>query len=167
MSEPFLSEIRMFSFAFAPKNWALCNGQTFAISQNQALFALLGTTFGGDGVRTFGLPDFRGRVPLHPGAGFGLGQTGGEQTHTLTNAEMPPVPHSHTLNAVNGPGTDSVPTSNLLATSGNQLYVKSTAPTAMNAAAISTTGGQPHNNMQPYLAVNFSIALAGIFPPRN
>lgn len=167
MSEPFISEIRMFSFGFPPKNWAFCNGQTFAISQNQALFALLGTTYGGDGVRTFSLPDLRGRVPLHTGSGFALGQVGGEQTHTLSNAEMPPVPHSHNLSAVNGPGTDFLPTGNLPATSGNQLYVKSTAPTAMNAAAIATAGGQPHANMQPYLAVNFSISLTGIFPSRN
>lgn len=167
MAEPFLSEIRMMSFNFAPKGWALCNGQLLPINQNQALFSLLGTTFGGDGRVNFGLPNLQGKVPIHTGGGFTLGQTGGEQSHTLTSAELPT--HTHALQATSSNGSAIIPTGNLLAGSTPQLYHAQDANvTPMNAASVTNVGGsQPHLNMQPFLALNFSIALQGIFPSPN
>jgi microcystin-dependent protein len=169
MAEPFLSEIRLMSFVFAPKGWALCNGQLLPINQNQALFSLLGTTFGGDGRVNFALPDLRGRAPIHVGNGHTLGEAGGEQAHTLTAAEMPT--HVHVLNGTSAGGDASVPSGKLLATSPNQLYAAGGGGgglTALEATAVSTTGGsQPHLNMQPFLTLSFCIALQGIFPSPN
>ena len=164
MAEPFLSEIRLMSFAFAPKGWALCNGQLLPINQNQALFSLLGTTFGGDGRVTFALPDLRGRVPIHSGGGHVLGELGGEQAHTLTIAELPP--HQHALNASTSTANSPVPTGNVLAaTDGSQFYGPASALTALQPGSIANVGGsQAHLNMQPFLTLSFCIALQGIFP---
>jgi microcystin-dependent protein len=166
MAEPFLSEIRLMSFNFAPKGWALCDGTLLPINQNQALFSLLGTTYGGDGRVTFGLPDLRGRTPMHMGAGHTLGERGGEQSHTLSISELPT--HTHTLNGTNTDGTQAIPTGNLLARSATQLYAPATNLATMNAASVLNTGGsQAHLNMQPFLTINFSIALQGIFPSQT
>jgi microcystin-dependent protein len=170
MGTPFLSEIRIFSFNYAPQGWALCNGQTLAINQNQALFALLGTTYGGNGTTTFELPNLQGRVPLHfSGGSYPLGQSTGEQNHTLSNSEMPA--HVHTMNAANVAATLTTPTGNALAepvTQVGNIYGPATTSTTMAPQAINNTGGsQPHNNMQPYLVLNFCIALVGIFPSQN
>ncbi|MGE9008464.1 phage tail protein [Leptospira interrogans] len=164
MSDPFMSEIRMMSFNFAPKGWALCNGQTMAINQNQALFSLLGTTFGGNGQTTFALPNLQGRVPTHMGGiGHFLGQAGGEQSHTLSIPEMPSHPHTFqgtTNNADNATG-------NLMATSAN-LYTPAANLTTLVPSTVGNAGGsQAHENMQPYLVISFCIALQGIFPSRN
>ncbi|MGR8981278.1 MAG: phage tail protein [Gammaproteobacteria bacterium] len=165
MAEPFLSEIRIMSFGFAPKGWAQCNGQLLPINQNQALFSLLGTTFGGDGRVNFALPDLRTRVPIHFGDGHTLGESAGERSHTLTAQEIPS--HNHTLMATNTPAEMNVPTNAYLATVNN-AYTAPANLTAMAAAEVGNTGGsQPHENMQPYLSLNFCIALQGIFPSRN
>jgi microcystin-dependent protein len=166
MAEPFLSEIRLFSFNFAPKGWALCNGQLLPINQNQALFALLGTTFGGDGRVNFALPDLRARVPIHVGDGFTLGERGGEQAHTISTAELPQ--HIHQLNGSTtaSGGTDN-PTGNFVGSASN-LYHTPASPTAMNPGTIANRGGsQAHLNMQPFLTLNFGIALQGIFPSQT
>jgi microcystin-dependent protein len=167
MAEPFLSEIRIMSFGFAPKGWALCNGQLMPINQNQALFSLLGTTYGGDGRVNFGLPDLQGRLPLHMGNGHTLGERGGEQAHTLSISEIPT--HVHALSATSSNGTAITPGGNLLAGSPNQLYRASdNNATVLNAASVANVGGsQAHLNMQPFLVLNFSIALQGIFPSQN
>jgi len=170
MAEPFLSEIRIMSFVFPPQGWALCNGQLLPINQNQALFSLLGTTYGGDGRVNFGLPDLRGRVPIHMGSGFTLGQQGGEQAHTLTISELPT--HTHVLNATSNNGTAIAPATNLLAGSPNQVYQVPNAqgqrPTAMSASTVANVGGtQAHLNMQPFLVLSFCIALQGIFPSQT
>ena len=166
MAEPFLAEIRVFSFGFAPKGWALANGQLLPINQNQALFSLLGTTFGGNGQTNFALPDLRGCTPIHVGAGFTLGQKGGEQAHTLTSAEMPT--HLHQINAsTSASGGVDNPTGNFLGSASN-LYHTPASVTTMNPGTITNTGGsQPHANMQPFLTLTFGIALQGIFPSRN
>ena len=172
MAEPFLSEIRIFSFNFAPKGWATCNGQFLPINQNQALFSLLGTTYGGNGQTNFALPNLQGRAPDHVGAGFTLGQNGGELAHTLTMSEMPQ--HIHTLSsnlAVGGTNTNAtqgVPTGNFWANSGKATWSTAQPNAAMNPQAVTNVGGsQPHNNMQPYLVLNFCIALQGIFPSQT
>jgi microcystin-dependent protein len=167
MAEPFLSEIRLMSFQFAPKGWALCNGQLLPINQNQALFSLLGTTFGGDGRVNFALPDVRGRTPIHVGSGHTLGERGGEQAHTLSIAELPT--HTHVLNATSNAGTALVPSGNLLATSNIPAYLAPDANlVAMNPATVTNVGGsQAHLNMQPFLTLSFCIALQGIFPSPN
>lgn len=164
MSDPFLCEIRLMSFTFAPKGWATCNGQFLPINQNQALFSLLGTTYGGDGRVNFALPDLRGRVPIHVGAGFTLGQRGGEMAHTLTNAEMPQ--HVHVLSgATNAATTDTPDNTVVLGNAAIDLYRNATNPRVMEPGMVSSVGGnQPHTNMQPYLTLNFCIALQGIFP---
>jgi microcystin-dependent protein len=167
MAEPFLSEIRIMSFNFAPKGWAMCNGQLLPINQNQPLFALLGTTFGGDGRVNFALPDLRSRVPIHVGSGHTLGEKGGEQAHTLSIAEIPT--HTHTLIGTSTSGTLVIAAGNLSGTSPSQMYQ---APdnnlAAMNPASVSTVGGsQAHLNMQPFLTLTFCIALQGIFPSPN
>ncbi len=165
MSSPFLAEIRIFSFNFAPKGWAMCNGQLLPINQNQALFSLLGTTYGGDGITTFALPNLQGRVPVHPGSGISLGQTGGEQAHTLNVAELPA--HTHAPVGSSSSASASNPTGDLWASPVNGSYSPA-ANTAMNPDLIIATGGsQPHDNMSPYLVLNFCIALQGIFPSRN
>jgi microcystin-dependent protein len=168
MAEPFLSEIRIMSFQFAPKGWALCNGQLLPINQNQALFSLLGTTYGGDGRVNFALPDLRGRVPTHTGDGNILGQRGGEQAHTLTTSEMPQ--HTHQAQASTGVALIGGPGSNATfgQSSGVFLYASASNTVNMAANAVTNVGGsQAHENMQPYLTVSFCIALQGIFPSPN
>jgi microcystin-dependent protein len=167
MADPFISEIRLVSFNFAPLGWASCNGQFLPINQNQALFSLLGTVYGGNGQTTFALPDLRGRVPIHVGQGFTEGQRGGESTHTLTMQELPQ--HVHTLSgATNAATTDTPDSSLMLGNAALDLYRSPTNLTPMEAGMVSNVGGsQPHANMQPYLALNFCIALQGIFPSQN
>jgi len=168
MAEPFLSEIRIMSFEFAPKGWALCNGQLLPINQNQALFSLLGTTFGGDGRVNFALPDLRGRTPIHVGSGHTLGERGGEQAHTLSIAELPE--HVHVLSAKAVQATASNPTTSLMLaeSTGQFLYGPASNLQAMAPNAVSNTGGsQAHLNMQPFLTLSFCIALQGIFPSPN
>ncbi len=173
MADPFLAEIRIVPFNFAPRGWAWCNGQILPISQNTALFALLGTTYGGDGRSTFGLPDLEGRAAMQPGQGPGLspydlGQTGGTETVTLLDSEMPVHPHG--LQASPDPGDNTVPgpTVSLAGSVGGTVYVGGSPPLAPAApTALAVAGGsQPHNNMQPYLTLFFCIALQGIFPQR-
>ena len=168
MAEPFLSEIRIFSFVFAPKGWAQCNGQLLPINQNQALFSLLGTTYGGDGRVNFGLPNLQGMTPMHMGNSHTLGERGGEQNHTLSISEIPT--HVHVANA----STDTNPqalfgTNNLLASPPVQLWTA--PPTSLTSFLPSTLtnvgGSQPHLNMQPFLTLSCCIALQGIFPSRN
>jgi len=165
MSEPFMSEIKIVGFDFAPKGWALCNGQFMPVNQNQALFSLLGTTFGGNGVTTFALPDLRGRVPFHSGSGLTLGQAGGEQSHTLTQSEMPA--HVHIVNASNAAPDSSTPGNSFWSSPGAELYAA--APdNVMRAGTVTNVGGsQAHSNMSPYLVLNFIIALQGFFPSPN
>jgi microcystin-dependent protein len=168
VAEPFLSEIRLMSFVFAPKGWAPCNGQLLPINQNQALFSLLGTTFGGDGRVNFALPDLRGRAPIHVGSGHTLGERGGEQAHTLSIAELPQ--HVHSWSAKSTPAATNTPdASSLLASStGDNAWGPATNLVAMSPATIQNTGGsQAHLNMQPFLVLSFCIALQGIFPSPN
>ena len=180
MAEPFLSEIRIFSFGFAPKGWSKCDGQLMPINQNQALFSLLGTTYGGNGQTTFGLPNLRGAVPIHTGQGHVMGEAAGTTSVTLTQSQMPQ--HIHFVNAqtevVLPDAGPQDPSGKLLAGAqvalqgGNQapvsLYAQPNNLTPLNAAAITNVGGsQPHNNMMPYLTLNFCIALQGIFPSQN
>ncbi len=165
MSEPFLAEIRILSFNFAPRGWALCNGQLLPINQNQALFSLLGTTYGGNGQTTFALPDLRSRIPVHTGNGVTLGERAGEENHTLTMSEMPG--HSHLVQASSQTANTATPTGNVLAQSG-QIYGPASSLVAMRSTSISPAGGsQAHLNMQPFTVLNFAIALQGIFPSPN
>ena len=166
MAEPFLSEIRIFSFDFPPKGWAFCNGQLLPINQNQALFALLGTTYGGNGQTTFALPNLRGQVPIHTGDGHTLGEKAGSSSATVTLQQMPQ--HLHFLNATSGNGTTTTPTGNFFAKALNNSYGAAQALTPFDPASVSSVGGsQPHNNMMPYLVLNFCIALQGLFPSQN
>ncbi|MBV8516270.1 MAG: phage tail protein [Acidobacteria bacterium] len=169
MAEPFLSEIRIMSFVFAPKGWALTNGQLLPINQNQPLFSLLGTTFGGDGRVNFALPDLRGRVPIHVGSGHTLGERGGEQAHTLSIGELPT--HTHVLNATSIDATTNTAANNVLlakTTAANMYAPASSNLAAMAPAAIASVGGsQAHLNMQPFLTLSFCIALQGIFPSQT
>jgi microcystin-dependent protein len=165
MAEPFLAEIRMFSFNFAPRGWALCNGQLLPINQNQALFALLGTTYGGNGTTNFALPDLRGRVPMHEGNGHTLGERSGTEAHTVNSNELPA--HTHVARATSASGNTPVPTNNFLA-AANNVYRPADNLTPLAAGTVSNVGGsQPHTNMQPYLTIEFCIALQGIFPSQN
>jgi microcystin-dependent protein len=170
MAEPFLSEIRIMSFEYAPKGWALCNGQLLPINQNQALFSLLGTTFGGDGRVNFALPDLRARTPIHVGSGHTLGERGGEQAHTLSGAELPA--HTHSSNGSSNAADAAVPGGNLLGsvdltTFGNTFAAPSNL-VALAPQVVSNVGGsQAHLNMQPFLTLTFCIALQGIFPSPN
>lgn len=169
MSEPFLAEIKIVGFNFAPKGWAFCDGQILPINQNQSLFSLLGTTYGGDGRTTYGLPDLRSRAPIHRGSSNGtshnLGTKGGIETITLVEAEMPQ--HTHTIQASTDDSDNQTPTDLVLAKSG-QIYSNSTSLVDMVSGTMANNGGgQGHDNMQPYLAVNFCIALTGVFPSRN
>jgi microcystin-dependent protein len=164
MSTPFLAEIKMFSFNFAPNGWALCNGQLLPINQNQALFSLLGTTFGGNGQTTFALPDLRGRTPISFDQNHLLGQRAGEESHTLTQNEMPT--HTHGVRGSTGAADATSPANNFSAANAGAYHVNSNA--SMSAAAVTNVGGsQPHSNMSPYLVISFCIALQGIFPSRN
>ncbi len=167
MAEPFLAEIRIMSFAFAPRGWALCNGQVLPINQNQALFALLGTTYGGDGRVTFALPNLQARTPVHVGNGHALGEKAGETAHTLSLAELPG--HTHVARAVSDKATTPSPNGNMLATTkGLSAYGASASLTTLAPSSIANTGaGQPHTNVQPFLTLNFCIALQGIFPSRT
>jgi microcystin-dependent protein len=165
VSEPFLGEVKVFSFGFAPKGWAQCNGQLLPINQNQALFALLGTMYGGNGQTTFGLPDLRARTPIHMGAGFVQGQKGGEQSHTLTVNEMPMHEHFAVGSAANADSNQ--PAGNFFG-AANNMYAPAGNLTPLHPSSIGNTGGsQPHENEQPYLTLNLCIALQGIFPSRN
>ncbi|MDQ3981172.1 MAG: tail fiber protein [Actinomycetota bacterium] len=165
MAEPFLSEIRIMSFNFAPKGWAFCNGQILPINQNQALFALLSTTFGGNGQTTFALPNLQGTSPIHVGGGFSLGAKGGESAHTVSIQEMPQ--HIHFWQASSQNANQGAAAGAVLGR-GNNLYAPASNLTSIQPATIANTGGsQPHNNMQPYLVLNFCIALQGIFPSPN
>jgi microcystin-dependent protein len=166
MAEPFLSEIRIMSFNFAPKGWALCNGQLLPINQNQALFSLLGTMYGGNGQTTFALPDLQGRTPTSFGSGLTLAEKGGEQAHTVSLQELPT--HTHTAQGTSTNGTLIIPTGNLFAGSTPQLYTTPSNLSALNNLTISNVGGsQAHQNMQPFLALTFCIALQGIFPSQT
>jgi len=166
MAEPFLSEIRIMSFVFAPKGWALCNGQLLPINQNQALFSLLGTTFGGDGRVNFALPDLRGRTPIHVGSGHTLGERGGEQAHTLSIAELPT--HTHVVNASSvATGGVATPNGNYLGGANNAYHAPASLTTMHPQTTTNTGGSQAHLNMQPFLILNFCIALQGIFPSPN
>jgi microcystin-dependent protein len=172
MADPFVAEIRIFPFNFAPKGWAWCDGQIMPLSQNTALFSLLGTTYGGDGKSNFALPDIQGRAVMQPGQGPGLslhdlGETGGSETVTLLESEIPA--HPHTVNASQGDGTERAPGGQLLATgiSISQYQVPGQV-TSLSPNAVAPAGAdQPHNNLQPYLTFYFNIALQGVFPPRG
>lgn len=171
MSDPFVAEIRIVGFNFAPRGWAFCDGQLLPISQNTALFSLLGTTYGGNGKSNFALPDFQGRSPMHQGQGPGLslrdlGETGGSETVTLLQSEIPS--HNHTFNYVGINGNNSDPVNNVVAASETTDAFRTTPDTTLSPTALGLTGNnQPHNNMQPYLTLNFIIALQGVYPPRT
>jgi microcystin-dependent protein len=169
MSTPYLSEIKILSFGFAPKGWALCNGQLLPINQNQALFALLGTTYGGNGTSTFALPNLQGNAQVHVDGQFPLGQAGGEAFHALNLTEIPS--HTHAYSATSDAATTAIPTGGTPATASatvGLVYAAGPPTTPMGPTAVSPAGGsQPHQNQQPYLVLNFCIALTGIFPSRN
>lgn len=171
MSDPFVAEIRIFPFNFAPTRWAFCAGQILPISQNTALFSLLGTTYGGDGKSTFALPNLQGCVAMHPKQGPGLslyelGEVGGEATHTLLTTEIPN--HTHTFNAQNGDGAVADPTNNVIGNSAGLVYKNAAPNTSLSPYSGGIAGSsQPHNNLMPYLTLNYCIALQGVFPPRG
>jgi len=166
MAEPFLSEIRIMSFGFPPKGWALCDGQLLPINQNQGLFSLLGTTYGGDGRVNFGLPNLQGRAPIHMGSGHTLGERGGEQGHTLSISELPT--HTHSAIAAAAVGSLPTPANAFLGQSSQPVYGRPNNLGALSAGSLANVGGsQAHLNMQPFLVLNFSIALQGIFPSQT
>lgn len=173
MSEPFVAEIRIFAGNFAPRGWAFCDGQLLPIAQNTALFSLIGTTYGGDGRTTTALPNLKGRAPMHPGSGPGLtsrrlGQRAGSETETLTTSQM--AQHTHNLKAINAPGTTYAATdaSGLARSAGGAAYQSNAGNTDLHVDALTDAGGgQAHNNMQPYLAMYFIIALVGLYPSRG
>jgi microcystin-dependent protein len=171
MADPFVAEIRIVAFNFAPRGWAFCDGQLLPLSQNTALFSLLGTTYGGNGKSNFALPDFQGRSPMHQGQGPGLslrdlGETGGSETVTLLQSEIPN--HNHIFNYVGIDGNNPDPTNNLFGGSESTDAFRNAPDTTLALQELALTGGsQPHNNMQPYLTLNFIIALQGVFPPRT
>jgi microcystin-dependent protein len=168
MAEPFLSEIRIMSFGFPPKGWALCDGQLLPINQNQALFSLLGTTYGGDGMRTFGLPDLRGKVPIHMGNGHTLGETAGSQAVTISIQQLPQ--HLHLFNCASSNtanATATLPTGNVFAHANGNVYATGSLTPLVANMVTSVGGNQPHQNMQPFLTLNMSIALQGIFPSQT
>jgi microcystin-dependent protein len=171
MSEPFVGEVRMFAGNFAPRGWAFCDGQLLAVSQNDALFSLLGTIYGGDGRTTFGLPDLRGRIPIHAGHGPGLserrlGAKSGEEKVTLTVNQMPS--HGHTFTATTSPANDRNPVGKAPATAVSQVYTDRLTPVNLSSESISKVGGsRSHTNLQPYLCIHFIIALFGIYPSRH
>ena len=167
MAEPFLSEIRVMSFVFAPKGWALCNGQLLPINQNQALFSLMGTTYGGNGQTNFALPNLRGRVPMHVGAGHNLGESSGAATHTLSSIELPM--HTHAARGSSNAGDTLAPVNNILGVQKSPpFYGRASNLTPLHPSSLLNAGGsQPHENRQPYLTLTFCIALQGIFPSQN
>ena len=166
MSTPFLGEIKLISWNFPPKGWAFCNGQFLPINQNQALFSILGTTYGGNGQTTFALPDLQNRVPMHTGDGHFLGEKAGEEAHTLTQSELPT--HNHLPSCTDVVGTAATPSNNVWAGNSGSPYSDQAINAAMNAGNVAPAGGsQPHNNLSPYLTINFIIALQGLFPSRN
>ncbi|MBK9062170.1 MAG: phage tail protein [Acidobacteria bacterium] len=166
MAEPFLAEIRIMSFNFPPKGWALCNGQLLPINQNQALFSLLGTTYGGDGRVNFGLPNLQGRAPIHMGNGHTLGERGGEQAHTLSISEIPT--HVHMVNAAKAAtGGSANPANQFLGGANNAYHAPASLATLTPQTLTNVGGSQAHLNMQPFLTLNFSIALQGIFPSQT
>ena len=166
MSTPFLAEIKIISWNYAPKGWALCNGQFLPINQNQALFSLLGTTFGGNGQTTFALPDIRGRIPIHMGSGHTLGEKAGQEFVTITQQTMPQ--HIHFVNVNSGTGNATIPTGAILAKAPANAYAPPANLAAMAPLSVGNVGGsQPHEDRQPYLVLNYIIALQGIFPSRN
>lgn len=166
MSTPFLGELKIISWNFAPKGWALCNGQFLPINQNQALFSILGTTYGGNGQTTFALPDLRGRVPQHQGQGFTLGQATGQEFHTLTMSEM--TQHVHFAQGSTNTGNSQTASNNVLGVVAGRLYTDPANLTTLDPTTITNVGGsQPHENRQPWLTLNIIIALQGIFPSRN
>lgn len=169
MGQPYIGEVKLISWNYAPRGWAFCNGALMAINQNQALFVILGTTYGGNGQTTFALPDLRGRAALHMGSGFNTGNVGGEESHTLIKSEMPA--HNHFVNASDTQGNQNTVQGNILAREvGNPYggYPAGPSITTLAPDTITNTGGsQPHENRQPYLVINFIIALQGIFPSRN
>ncbi|HBB98306.1 MAG TPA: phage tail protein [Blastocatellia bacterium] len=167
MSTPFMGEIKFVSFNFAPKGWAMCNGQLLPINQNQALFSILGTVYGGDGRVNFALPEFRGRVPVHRGNGITEGQSGGQESHTVTMSEMPA--HNHFASASNlaDANNTNVPSGNIPANSSVSPYRSAITTTLAPNSVTNFGGSQPHENRQPYLVINFIIALQGIFPSQN
>jgi microcystin-dependent protein len=174
MADPFVAEIRIFPFNFAPKGWAFCDGQLLPLSQNTALFSLLGTTYGGNGKSNFALPDLQGRGPMHPGQGPGLslhdlGETGGSETVSLLESEIPS--HNHALRGSNSVGDVTSPGGATMARPGNVMIYQQTTNANLVSLAPQTLapagGDQPHNNLQPYLTLNFCIALQGVFPPRS
>jgi microcystin-dependent protein len=163
---PFLSEVKIISWNYAPKGWAFCNGQLLPINQNQALFSLLGTTYGGNGQTNFALPDLRSKTPIHTGGDFTLGQTGGQEFHTITQSETPA--HSHFMSALGDVGNTTAPSGNWLARSATEPYRAFSNPTTLEPTTLTNAGGsQPHENRQPYLVLNFVIALQGIFPSQT
>jgi microcystin-dependent protein len=164
MGQPFVGEIRMFAGNFAPAGWMFCEGQLLPISENETLFQLIGTTYGGDGQSTFALPDLRGRIPIHSGNGFVPAETGGAEEVTLTTQQIPA--HSHPLLASTGPGSSNAPAGNVTGTAAAvKIYLADAAGGNLDASAMTPTGGsQPHNNFQPYLCISFIISLFGVFP---
>lgn len=162
---PFIGQIMIVPFNYAPKGWALCNGQTLPINQNQALFSILGTTYGGDGRTTFALPNLEGRVPLHFGSGFVLGQKSGEDAHTLTVSELPG--HTHGVIASSNTADSTNPIGGFLADSNNTNYAATANTNLSSAAVLNDGGGQPHENRSPFLTLNFAVALVGTFPSRS
>jgi microcystin-dependent protein len=165
MSEPFLGEVKIISWNFPPKGWAYCNGQLLPINQNQALFSILGTTFGGDGRVNFGLPNLQGRTPMHVGNGIVLGQTGGETAHTLNISEL--AAHTHVPKGNSTQATLTSPAGNLWGSDASNPF-NTSSNTSMNPACVLPAGGsQPHENMSPYLVLNFIVALQGIFPSQT
>ena len=166
MAAPYLGELRIFSFSFAPRGWALCNGQLLPINQNQALFSILGTTYGGNGTTNFALPNLQGRVPMHTATAYPLGSTGGEDSHQLTAAEIPG--HTHQANGSTKPANTRSITGNVWATTSTNQYAMGSATTNLNPAAIADTGsGAAHENRPPMLGLNICIALTGIYPSRS
>ena len=167
MAEPFISQITMFGFDFPPRTWAMCDGQVLPINNNETLYSLLGTNFGGDGRINFGLPGLQGRVPIHRGNGYNIGNIGGSETVKLSINELPK--HSHQAQANSQPGDTNQPESKVLAMTptGNPIYTAANNLNAMGAALASTGDSGAHTNMQPFQVINFCIALAGVFPPRN